>query len=161
MNQQKQSILYLEIIWWIITAIVVYFVMNPIWSAVEGFEYQWINVFFIVILITYARHIFLLKYTFLAFTSTRFRIGMIFLSLPLVFFIIQMFFDFQTYLDNGGNGELFNNLKISMTQIEQGNLLQYIHTEMSFFGIGAAITGLLLPLRMMLSIWRENNEESI
>lgn len=161
MNQQKQSILYLEIIWWIITGIVVYFVMNPIWSVLGSFEYQWINIFFIVILITYARHIFLLKYTFLAFSPTRFRIGMIFVSIPLVFFIIQMFFDFQTYLDNGGNGELFENLKVPMSQTEQGNLLNYIHTEMSFFGIGSAITALLLPIRMMLSIWRESKNGSI
>jgi hypothetical protein len=161
MNQQKQSILYLEIVWWIITGIVVYFVMNPIWSVLGSFEYQWINIFFIVILITYTRHIFLLKYTFLAFSPTRFRIGMVFVSIPLVFFTIQMVFGFQTYLDNGGNGALFENLNASMSQTEKGNLLSYIHTEMSFFGIGSAIAALLLPLRMTLSVWRENKNGSI
>ena len=72
------------------------------WFEFEsGFGYVYNCIFDIVMFITLVRYIFLLKYTFLA----QFQIGkfiLIFLSIPLGFYLIQEFFAFHDFVDSEG-----------------------------------------------------------
>lgn len=160
MEEQKKLIKVLELVWWIFTVIVVYLVIRPILDNFTEFEYIWLNIFYIVVLITYARHIFLLKYTYLA-KAEKVKVFLIFFSIPLVFFLMWMITNFQTFLDNDGHDTIFNYLKAPMSDEDKKGMLEYIHTEMMFFGFGAAFAGLLLPFRMVLSIWRQRNRGTV
>ena len=58
--------LWLESIWWIITAVVAYAVLVPVYKAMHVWPFLAWNIIFIAALVTMTRHIFLLPYTFLA-----------------------------------------------------------------------------------------------
>ena len=158
---KKSLILSLEIVWWIVTAIVAYFVISPILQNFSSFKFLWLNIFYIAIVVTYTRHIFLLKHSYLANAPYRFKVGMIFFSIPLIAFVVQMLWGFQDYMDGGGRAEIFDFLKTAISTSEQEELYDYIYTEMYFFGIGSIIVGLVLPLRMVLSIWRGMNRGTV
>lgn len=160
MNQRNKQILSLELVWWIVTVIVAFLVVRPILNNFTEFKFIWLNIYFVALFITYARHIFLLPYTFLA-NNEKVKVFLIFFAIPLVFFTTQMVWEFQNYVDNGGHDSMFDYLKTSLSDADRKGLYNYIHTEMLFFGVGSIIVGVLLPLRMVLSIWRGRNRGTI
>lgn len=158
---QKQLQLYLEIVWWIITFIVVYLVMKPIFDNLSmDYSFLWWNVIYIVVFITYTRYAFLLKHTFIA-NWTNAKIFLFFFTLPYFFFGIESVTNFQTYFDNQGLTEITALLKYPLSEAEKANLFDYIKTETMLFGIGALMAGILMALRMALSLWRERNTEKV
>lgn len=160
---RRSLLLRLELVWWLITAVIAYFVLSPILQRFAHYPFLWINVFYIAVLVAYSRHIFLLKHTFLADAPSRFKVGMIFFSIPLIAFNMQMLWEFQTYIDNGGHDTLFEHLKPSqpLDALGRQKLLDYIYTEMFFFGVGSIVVGLLLPLRMVIAIFRRKHRGTI
>ena len=56
----------LEIICWLITALLTYLIIYPLLSYFSAFPFLGTNIFFIVIFITYSRYLFLFKHSFLA-----------------------------------------------------------------------------------------------
>lgn len=160
---RRSLLIRLEIVWWLITAVIAYVVLSPILARFAHYPFLWINIFYIAILVAYSRHIFMLKHTFLADASSRFKVGMIFLSIPLIAFNMQMLWEFQAYIDNGGHDTIFTHLKPTapLDALGRQKLLDYIYTEMFFFGVGSIVVGLLLPLRMVLAIWRRKHRGTI
>jgi len=160
MNQQFRLKIILEIIWWIATALIVLAVLFPITSAFKNYPFLWTNVAFIVIFITFTRYIFLLKNTFLARLSWL-KVILLIGCIPLVFTLISKFYNFQTFIDEEGMQSLFS-LKYLKEQVSirnQDSLGAYIRTETIFFAVGSIITTLLMPFRMILSLWRTYNTE--
>lgn len=160
MSRDKKLIWNLELIWWVVTAITVYLVIRPILENFTSFKYLWLNILYIALLITYARYIFLLKFTFLA-KEQRIKLYLVFFSIPLVFFLINYLWKFQAYIDNDGHDLMFNYLKTSLSDLDKKRLFNYIHTEMLFFGMGCVIAGILFPLRLVMSIWRTRNRGTV
>ena len=150
----------LEVIWWIATALIVLAVLFPITSVFKNYPFLWANIAFIVIFVTFTRYIFLLKNTFLARLSwlkTILLLGCI----PLVFVLISQFYGFQTFIDEEGTQSLFS-LEYLREQAQirnQDGLSGYIRTETIFFAVGSIITTILMPFRMILSLWRTYNTE--
>jgi hypothetical protein len=158
---QNKLKIYLEIIWWIITLIVVYLVMKPIFDNLTmDYSFLWWNVIYIIFFITYTRYAFSLKHTFLA-NWTNAKIFLFFFSLPYLFFGIESVTNFKSYWDNEGLVEISTLLKYPLSELEKGNLYDYIKTETMLFGIGALMAGFLMALRMALSLWRERNTSKV
>ena len=159
-DQQFRLKIILEIIWWIATALIVLAVIFPITSVFKNYPFLQANIIFIVIFITFTRYIFLLKNTFLARLSWL-KVILLIGCIPLVFTLISMFYGFQTFIDEEGTQSLFSleYLKEQVPIRNQEGLAGYIKTETIFFAVGSIITTILMPFRMILSLWRTYNTE--
>jgi len=156
MNQKKILIIRLEIIWWIFTSIILGGILYPILTKIEGYPFLFSNIFFVVSFFTLTRYIFLLKHTLLA-QRELLKIALIFLCIPLLFFLVKELLFFRNYLDETGLETLVENKSLE----EQNRMVRYIRSEMLFFGVGSVISGLLFPFRMLVSVWRVRNRGTV
>lgn len=133
--------------------IIVILIMMPVYNAL-GSDYPFYtpNILFIAIFITFTRYIFLVKYTFFADVPL-IKIIFIFLPIPIFFYSIDALYDFQRFLDEEGVVSLLGELSAE----EQYSMAKYIRYQKIFFGTGAIITLAMLPVRMIVSLWRRKN----
>lgn len=149
--------LQLEIVWLLMTALVAYLVVYPLLDSFVQYGYLYSNILFVCIFITYTRYIFLLKHTFLAHLLW-IKLGLIFINIPLIFHLIEHIQGFQTFLDNEGLNSTAKYFKSGLDLEYQQTLLAYMQRELIFFGTSSVVVSILLPLRMVLSIWRVYNK---
>lgn len=147
---------YLELIWWIITLLVIVAVLFPIYSSLPTYLFGWLNIIYIVTFITVSRYIFLLQHTFLAHIEYL-KVILIFLCLPAIFLLSQELNLFQTYIDKEGVDALVGDLPFG----QRNAMISYIRNEMFFFGIGSIVSCVLFPIRLLLSIWRVRNRGTV
>lgn len=160
MEQQKKLGVTLEIVFWVVTAILCVGILYPIYNNFNDFPFLWQNALAIVIFVTYTRYVFLWQYALFA-KSNVVRILFLVTAIPLVFYLIQNINGFQSHLDNNGYDAFMELLKEPLSDNQRTGLLQYIRSEFVFFSTGAAIAGVLLPLRMIMSFWRTKNNKGV
>jgi hypothetical protein len=147
--QRLRIVLRFELLWWAFTLLAVAVILAPVAYGAQGYPFWADNILFIVSFITLSRHIFLLQHTFLA--NTRYpKAVLIFASIPFIFYLIQQLNGFQTFLDENGPEALVGFLSIEKTIAISG----YVRTQMVLFAVGAIISAVILPFRMLVSIWR-------
>ena len=127
--------------------------LHPIVSSIGSYPFAEINAIFIIVFITFVRYIFLLPQTFLA-RLQYVKTAIVLLSLLIIVYLINGFSWFQTFMDEEGLQQLTSGLGVT----EQEDLLQYIRAEMIFFGVGSIISAIALPVRLIISIWRQYNK---
>lgn len=159
LGKQRVGKLLMELVWWVLTGIVVWLVTRPLWSEFIRYEYIHYLILFMVIFITYTRYLFLLKYTFLS----HFQVGkfiLIFASIPLAFYLIGLFFNYQDFLERQSEGmeEYRIYFRSDMTFDEHGEVLKYLSKVYSFFALSAVIVVVVAPFRLLLSFWRVYNK---
>ncbi len=148
--QNQKSIA--EVFWWIFTLLVITIVLFPIWDNDIEFPFYFQNAFLIAIFITFTRYIFFLPLTFIA-RKKWIKVAII-LSAVIFFFVMSTALsDFRNYVDERGLQTLVNHLHVT----KQTRIIEYIKNEMIFFGVGGIITGIILPFRMIISLWRMRN----
>jgi hypothetical protein len=152
MNSTSALRLRIELAWWLITLLVASLILLPILLYLPDYKFLWPNLAFIIIFVTLVRYIFQLRYSFLA-PLRNFKVAVIFACFITSFLLIQEINLFQTYLDENGMEAVVGSLSKDL----QGPMMSYIHSEMLLFGVGAVISCLILPLRLILSIWRRWN----
>jgi len=152
MNQQVR----LELVWWVFTILAAVGLGYPIIAKAEHYPFTLSNVVFIVAFITLARYIFLLKHTFLAHNQWA-KSACIVACIPLISYLINEVFFFQSFIDEQGPEAIFGNVPLA----SMGNIVDYMKSEMVFFGVGAAITAIIFPFRMLISIWRNRNRGTV
>lgn len=159
-NPQLRLKLSLELVWWIATAIFAVLILFPILRVFDNYPFLFANILFIFIFITFTRYIFLLKNTFLA-RLTPVKLLLIAACLPLLFYLISEVYAFQMFLDEQGSQALLSPEYLSkeVPISRRSRLLSYIRTETLFFGVGSVITTIIMPFRMILSLWRTYNTE--
>ncbi len=156
-NRQKSLFLKLEILWWLITAVIILGVLYPIYTKVAGnYPFYFSNILFIVVFITFTRLIFLLKFSFLA-DWEKIKIALITITPILLFFLVNELNYFQTFLDEKG----VENFLAQMSIPEQETMRKYITAEMLLFGVGSLIAAVVLPIRLLMSIWRARNRGTV
>jgi len=144
----------LEFISWVITAVVVVIILMPIYTKVEmNYPFYYQNVWIIVIAITFCRYIFLLKHHWLS-TRKWIKIVFIFIPVPIFFFLTGAFYDFQAFSDEKGIKSIMSLISAD----EQSKLAKYIRTEMVLFWSAAFLANAYMPIRMIISLWREINK---
>ena len=157
MNQKKTLFIKLELIWWLVTAIVIIVVLSPIYSKIStNYPFYKSNIIFIITFITFTRLIFLIKYSFLTYWE-KIKIALILFSPIFIFFLISELNFFQTFFDERGAEEFLTGMSIP----EQQALSKYIRNEMLFFGVGSVIAAIILPFRLIMSIWKTRNRYEI
>ena len=150
------SILQFELLWWLITALVLAAVLLPIYLNIRYFPFYGLNILVIVSFITMARHLFLLPYTFLAKREVL-KIIIVFLCIPLIFIIVQELHKFQTYVDEQGVEMLVGKRPAE----KQMQWVYFVQNEILLFGVGAVVTSAILPFRLILSVWRGRNRGTV
>lgn len=146
----------LELIMWIVTAILICLIMLPVYVNIKSYPFYLNNIIFIVVFFTFARYIFLLKHTIVS-RSLIFKGSMMLVSIPLIMYLLDGLSSFQGFVDDIG----LQTLVTDLTPSRQQSLITYIRTEMLFFGVGAIIVAILFPFRMLVSIWRGINKNTV
>ena len=152
----KGSLRQLELLWWMITGLVLAAVLLPIYFNIGNFPFYQLNIVVIVCFITLGRYIFLLPYTFIARRET-WKIVIVFLCIPLVFYLVPELNYFQTFIDERGVESLVGK-RPADTQMQW---VYFIQNEILLFGVGAVITTVILPFRLILSVWRGRNRDTV
>ncbi len=150
------KLLAIELISFLMTAIVVIVVMYPIWSQFPEYKFNGTNIVYIVAFLTFARYTFLLRYSFLA-QLQNVKIGFILLTLIIVLGLITQIQDFNVWIDAGDPERLMPLVAIS----KRDSLLSYIKSEFFFFAVGAIVASFFLAGRLMMSVWRMRNKEGV
>lgn len=146
-----------EIIWWVFSGVLCICVLLPIYFAIQkNYPFYGINIIFIVVFITFTRWLFFLKHTFWA-RRERIKMVLMVLCIPVLFLLIEQLNFFQTFLDERGVESFLQNFSLQ----RQSSLSTYIRTEMLFFGVGSVIVTILLPIRLLVSIWRVRNRGTV
>lgn len=148
--------LALELLWWMFTGLIVILVLFPIYTEVEAYPFWVPNIVFIVAFITLTRYIFLLSFTFIA-RRQGLKIALAFLSLLLLFYLIEQLNTFQTFLDEEGPRAILGWHPTG----EQEELIAYVRSEILLFGVGSVISSIIFPFRMIISVWRYRNRGTV
>ena len=156
MNKEQSLSIRMEIVWWIFTAVFVFAVLLPILKNVDNYPFLFSNILFIIVFITFARYIFLLKHTFLA-NRQILKVIIFFLCIPLFSYLVNELTSVRTYLDENGIDAVVQNLDYD----NHWNFANYIKTEMYFFGAASLVVTALLPFRLLLSVWRNRNRGTV
>lgn len=156
MSSKSALYLRLELVWWLFTALVIILILYPIYNKLTGFPFYWMNGIYIVTAITLTRYMFLLPYTFLARLQIV-KTGLVFVSIPFIFYLIEGIYNFNEYLD-------YNRLHAMVSGLpgnEQEGMVNYIKNEMLLFGVAAVISAIVFPFRMIISVWRLRNKVGV
>lgn len=146
-----------EIIWWLITFVICLLFLFPIYAELgASYLFYLDNIIFIGLFITGFRFIFFTKYHWFA-SYNRVKLVYVFLSIPILMYLIGSLWDFQNYLDEYGMYSMMEDLQID----KQRSLSRYIKTEMIFTWIGATISFIILPFKMLRSIWILKNRNKL
>lgn len=144
--------LTVEILWWVFTMVFVCVIMWPIWRDVPGFPFTFQNILLIVFFVTFTRYIFFLHLTLIA-RKKWIKVAIIAWAGLFFFITATAMIDFRNFMDEKGLQTLVSHLEVE----DQTRRMKYIKQEMIFFGVGSIITGILLPMRMIRSLWRMKN----
>ncbi len=145
-----------ELLWWIITAIVIAMVLYPITLNTINFPFYFENALLITVFITFSRYIFFLPISFIA--RMKWIKVFIIASAVFIFFILTMALgDFRNFMDEEGLQTLVIHLHVN----KQTSVINYIKNEMIFFGVGSSLTTILLAMRMIVSLWRMRNSGTV
>lgn len=138
------------IISWAITFLIVALVMLPIYSQIgDAYPFYVENIAFIILLVSYARFIFLTKHHWFSH-NIYFKVVAFFAMIPVLLYVIDNLWDFQTFMDERGIGSIMENISAD----DQLSLAKYIKAEMTFFWAGAFVGSIAMALRMVHSIFR-------
>lgn len=158
-QKQQMGKLMMEAAWLLLTGIIVWLLAQPYWRPFKQHDFVYQVMIFAVVFITYARYLFLLKYTFLSHFQVM-KFLLIFLSIPLAFYLVQLFFDYQDFLErqNEGMEEFGKYFQDYITLDQRYQILRDLTPLYNFLGISAIITVIIMPFRLLISFWRVYNK---
>lgn len=148
--------LSLEAMWWLATAIIVGLVMYPILSATTRHPAPWQNIAYIVAAVTFSRYLFLLPTTLIA-KNQRSKVIFMFICLPLIPVFWVWLTEFRSFIDERNVEDLLPDVMPE----DHAGLLGYLNSEMIFFCMAAIISAILLPIRLVISLWRTYNRGTV
>ena len=150
-NKENWYYFIREMLWLVITALVIYLLLFPITSKVY-FIYWKINAFFIFLTITYFRYATTFKsLPFLKPSWIRFILFAVNFTL---FIYIANYEQKLISLADNFYLEDFGFPKVFITEPVKRDLFKYMYTEIVFFSTGSLITLSAFQLRLILSYWQ-------
>ncbi len=149
MDSLNKRQISLELIWWVFTFVLTALVLLPIYDRQINFPFYAYNAVFVIATISLTRYLFLLNISWL---RDRFyaQAALIFVLIPLLFYMGQGLNEFITYLDNNGPDYLVKDLPKSYAAAMNA----YLRSEYFFFGIWAIMAGAMLPFRIFYNVWK-------
>lgn len=156
MDKRQSLTLLLELLWWVVTAVIVALVLYPVHKAMYVWRFEWLNIIFIVTLVTFTRYIFLLKHTFLARLQVL-KVALMLLLLPATFALINGVSGFMIFIEE----YTWDPITGHLPPLQKRSIEQYMWVEMLFFGVGSFIAAPALAVRLFISVWRVRNRGTV
>ncbi|MCB0653203.1 MAG: hypothetical protein KDC85_18155 [Saprospiraceae bacterium] len=156
MDNQRALLLKLEFFWWFIAALMAAVLVLPIYLQLPDFPHIGLNVLLVFCFIFFTRHIFFLRFTFIA-KRQYLKVALFFIMIPVVFLLIQKLNFLQGYINEG---ILFNDLE-KLPYKEQLKLEKYIRHEILLVGTAAIVSAILFAIRMLISVWKYRNRGTV
>jgi len=156
MDQSKSLSIKMELIWWLVTILLVAAIIYPILKYTDDYPFLALNIIYIVVFITFSRYIFLLRFTVLA-NAHLVKVAIILISVPIVAYLISGINFFQTYIDENGMDSFLS----SGSSVSQEQISNFIRNELILFGVGSVMAAILLPFRLVVSLWRWKNRGTV
>jgi hypothetical protein len=144
MDKKISLQIWLELLWWVLTAVVVVAVLYPIHQAIHVWPFERTNIIFIVV------------HTFLARRQVL-KVGLILLMFPVLFLFIGMVNEFMVFIEE----QTWDPLTGHLPTAQRRGMESYIWNEMLFFGAGCLVAIPAFMVRMMLSVWRTRNRGTV
>lgn len=151
-DQHFQIKVIRELLWWLFTVVTCIIIMYPIMESIY-YRYMFVNVLFIVVLITYFRYIIFYK-DILLFQNKWLRLAVFLFNFHLFIVILSKVQLFSLLLDTFSLDEFALNYKESLGLVEQSNLIKYIHRQAIFTSVGSLIMIVGINLRIFISYFR-------
>lgn len=142
----------LELLFIVLAIVLAGFLVFPIWYAGIDFPFYAKNVLLAIAGVLLIKYLFFLKHTWLN-QYQKIKIALIPLSVPLIFIFIRMMNQFNTFMDEMPLADLM----MDMPYEEQRFYAQYIKVEYVAVAVTAVVGSILLPFRLLVSVWREVN----
>lgn len=148
--------LALELLTLFFSIILAFLVLLPLTH--KGIDYPFFteNTVFIFTFILVTRYLFFLKYSFLA-KQQAIKVGLFFIFIPFIFYLIGSFHGFRTFLDEEGMYSPMRNLPADKA-LWLGN---YMYYEMVLFGSGSIVACIIFPFRLIFSVWTLKNRGKV
>jgi hypothetical protein len=161
MNSNSESLsfkytLLLEFLVLVFSIILTLLLLLPLTHRDVDYPFFVENAVFVGTFILVTRYIFFLKYSFLAKQQVL-KVGLVFLFIPFIFYLISCFHDFRTFLDVEGLYAPMRYLPAGKAQ----KLGDYMYYEMVFFGSGAILASIIFPFRLIHSVWTLKNRGKV
>jgi hypothetical protein len=146
-----------ELLFILLTLVVAALIIFPVYLEYESrYPFYITNFVLIVVFTTLTRYIFLLRYT--PFSHSKWiKVVSIFICIPLFLYLIDGMYEFQRFLDEIGLQEIAKNEDATSS----ANYNKFTRYQYLLFASGSLITCILFPLRMVISIWRQVNKNTI
>ncbi|MCP4441354.1 MAG: hypothetical protein GY810_20805 [Aureispira sp.] len=157
LKKQQALKIQVELIWLLVTAVLIYIILYPMLNHFKEYRFLYGNIVFIAVFVTYTRYIFLLKHTFLAYLQPL-KFILVFVSVPLVFHLIELLQGFQYFLETEGLMSIQPYFEEGTSTKTRESVYIYMSREMVFFGVASVIVAIMMPFRMLLSFWRVYNK---
>jgi hypothetical protein len=159
MNQYQRLKIFLEILGWALTLLILCICLFPLYKGFDTSYFFWVqNILFILIFITFTRYIFLLPHTWIA-KRTWAKFLFFFISIPIAFKLVETLGLFNMFCDEQSPDGFIQSMRNGMTTTEQLELVRYTINETFFFGVASTVSAIILPFRMVISYWRQVNHE--
>ena len=126
--------------------------MIPIYINQVEFPFYEYNVFFILSAVTFSRLLFQIKHSFLAHQLV---LKFLFMFLAVVVFMLAYrgINLYNIFIDEKGHYFLVEHLPLE----KRYSLAKYINWEFFFFGIASIVSAVIMPFRLLVSIFRVKN----
>ena len=144
----RRAQLILEASWWGFALILAALVVLPIYGQVPDYPFLVPNFVFVVVAITLTRYLFFLHISWLR-DRLLLQGAVIIVLIPLVFWMVQCFNEFITYLDEEGPDVLVRHLERDWGRV----MNTYIQGQYRFFGVWAVVAAFVTPFRLLYNIW--------
>jgi hypothetical protein len=148
---QSQTI-RLEFLWWLLTGLATTLILLPIAIYTKNYPFWVSNVLFIITFLTFTRYLFLLPVTFFAHLQV-FKVVLLFLCIPIFVFSIRELNNFQIFVDYNDTEDLIG----LMSYKTMSAMREYVYNEFLLFGVGSLVATVILPFRLVISVWRSRN----
>lgn len=156
MQIKRSNIWLLEMLWWIATIVVVILILLPIVTKIDNYPYLIPNIVFVLVTITYTRYMFLLRFTPIARYLPA-KLVLIFTALPLIIYLTNGLTAFQWDWEDTGFLYMTDHLDTNA----QTKIIRYLRNEYYFFGVSSMIVAISIAIRMIVSIWRVRNRDTV
>ncbi len=143
-----------ELLWWTLSLLLVLVIFYPIYLYKIHFPYWTFLGISIVFFVQFGRLILSMKHHPIR-PKQLLKIVVMFLCIPIVFLLYQELMRFRSDLDDGLVNDLVNGLSLN----DRRKLLLYIRSVVLYFGTASIMLGAVLPLRLLISVWKIRNKD--
>ena len=145
-----------ELVFWAITIVLLFAIVYPVYQFYgDKFPYIIFNASAVLIFLLFTRYIFLLRFAPHSHNPW-IKLVLLFSCIPIFLYLLNGLWDFQNFLDIG---MLENIARADASFAKNESMNKYTTYEFIFFSTGALITTVIMPVRMVISIFRVMNKK--